>query len=51
MRQVLVSPHMCGDFEGWEPEVMAVFLDNAGRFARGETLRNPVDKAAGHGAG
>jgi phosphoglycerate dehydrogenase-like enzyme len=51
MRQVLVSPHMCGDFEGWEHDVMAVFLDNARRFARGEPLRNPVDKAAGHGTG
>ncbi len=51
MPQVLVSPHMCGDFEGWQAEVIALFVDNAGRFARGEELRNRVDTRAGHGAG
>jgi phosphoglycerate dehydrogenase-like enzyme len=51
MRNVLVSPHMCGDFEGWQRATVAVFVDNAGRFARGEALRNPVDKGAGHGEG
>jgi len=51
MPNVLVSPHMCGDFEGWQEATVAVFVDNAGRFARGEALRNPVDKRAGHGAG
>ena len=51
MPHVLVSPHMSGDFEGWEAETVAVFVDNAGRFARGEPLRNPVDKRAGHGMG
>lgn len=49
MPRVLVSPHMCGDFEGWQEATVAVFVDNAGRFARGESLRNPVDKRAGHG--
>jgi phosphoglycerate dehydrogenase-like enzyme len=49
MAQVLVSPHMCGDFEGWEADVMALFVENARRFAGGGPLRNPVDKAAGHG--
>jgi phosphoglycerate dehydrogenase-like enzyme len=49
MRNVLLSPHMSGDFEGWEAATVAVFVDNAGRFARGEPLRNPVDKRAGHG--
>jgi phosphoglycerate dehydrogenase-like enzyme len=49
MANVLVSPHMSGDFEGWEAATVDVFVDNAGRFARGETLRNPVDKRAGHG--
>lgn len=51
MPQVLISPHMCGDFEGWERDVIAMFCDNAARFARGEPLRNLVDKAAGHGVG
>ncbi len=31
--------------------MVAVFCDNAARFARGEPLRNLVDKAAGHGVG
>ena len=48
---VIVSPHMCGDFKGWEEVAVALFLDNLGRFARGEELRNPVDKHAGFGVG
>ena len=50
MPHVLVSPHMSGDFEGWETATVAVFVDNAARFARGEPLRNLVDKSAGHGS-
>jgi phosphoglycerate dehydrogenase-like enzyme len=49
MPQVLVSPHMSGDFEGWEDDVMALFVENARRFAHGQRLRNLVDKIAGHG--
>ena len=48
---VIISPHMCGDFKGWEEVAVALFLDNLGRFARGQELRNPVDKRAGFGAG
>ncbi len=48
---VIVSPHICGDFEGWEEAVVAVFLDNLGRFVRGEPLRNRVDTRAGFGIG
>ena len=51
MPNVIVSPHICGDFAGWEEAVVAVFVDNVGRFARGETLRNPVDTSAGFGVG
>lgn len=50
MPQVLVSPHMAGDFDGWEEAVVDVFVDNCARFARGGSLRNQVDKAAGFGA-
>jgi phosphoglycerate dehydrogenase-like enzyme len=49
MPNVLVSPHMSGDFQGWEAATVAVFVDNAARFAAGTPLRNPVDKHAGHG--
>jgi phosphoglycerate dehydrogenase-like enzyme len=48
---VIISPHMCGDFRGWEEEAVALFLDNLGRFVRGEELRNRVDKGAGFGVG
>ncbi|MGZ5293515.1 MAG: D-2-hydroxyacid dehydrogenase [Actinomycetota bacterium] len=51
MSQVLLSPHMCGDVEGWEEEVVGIFVDNAARFARGEPLRNRVDTSAGFGVG
>jgi len=51
MPQVLVSPHMCGDFVGWELAAVDVFVDNCARFARGEPLGNPVDKDAGFGVG
>jgi phosphoglycerate dehydrogenase-like enzyme len=49
MSNVHISPHMCGNFEGWRRATVAVFVDNARRFARGEPLRNLVDKRAGHG--
>lgn len=48
---VVVSPHMCGDARGWEQEVVAIFVDNAGRWARGEPLRNLVDTRLGFGVG
>ncbi len=51
MRNVLLSPHMCGDVAGWEDEVVSIFVDNAARFARGEPLRNAVDTAVGYGVG
>jgi phosphoglycerate dehydrogenase-like enzyme len=46
---VVVSPHVCGDFEGWEGVVVELFVDNLGRYVRGEPLRNVVDKSAGFG--
>ena len=48
---VIVSPHVCGDVEGYEEQTVALFLDNLGRFVRGEPLRNPVDVHAGFGVG
>ena len=46
MDQVVVSPHMAGDFAGWEEAFSAVFLDNFRRWQRGDPLSNIVDKAA-----
>jgi len=51
MANVVVSPHISGDVAGWERDVVAIFVENARRFARGEALVNLVDKPAGHGAG
>jgi phosphoglycerate dehydrogenase-like enzyme len=45
---VLVSPHMSGDVIGWQRELAELFLDNLGRYERGEPLRNIVDKRLGY---
>jgi phosphoglycerate dehydrogenase-like enzyme len=49
MPNVVVSPHICGDFDGWERVVVELFVRNLGRFVRGEPLVNPVDPVAGFG--
>ena len=41
---VLVSPHMSGDFHGWEKALVAQFVENFGRWERGEPLQNLVEK-------
>ena len=46
MPNVIVSPHICGDFQGWEREVVQVFVENARLWVAGEPLQNVVDKAA-----
>jgi phosphoglycerate dehydrogenase-like enzyme len=46
---VIVSPHVCGDFDGWERVVVDLFVENLRRYVRGESLRNPVDPVAGFG--
>jgi phosphoglycerate dehydrogenase-like enzyme len=51
LSNVIVSPHVCGDFSGWERAVVELFTDNLARFVRGEPLRNPVDVEAGFGLG
>jgi len=44
---VIVSPHMSGDYDGHHATVVQVFLDNLSRFRRGEPLLNRVDKRLG----
>jgi phosphoglycerate dehydrogenase-like enzyme len=51
MPNVIVSPHVSGDVEGFEQQTVDLFLDNLGRFVRGEPLRNLVDVGAGFGVG
>jgi phosphoglycerate dehydrogenase-like enzyme len=46
MPNVIVSPHICGDFDGWERDAVQVFVRNVRRFVAGEPLVNVVDKAA-----
>ncbi len=46
----LVSPHMSGDFVGYETAIASQFIDNWQRFRRGEPLANRVDKSLGFAA-
>lgn len=45
---VLVSPHMSGDYRGFETDMMTIFTDNLGRWRRGEPLHNVVDPTLGY---
>ncbi|WP_101952119.1 D-2-hydroxyacid dehydrogenase [Mycobacterium sp. 3519A] len=48
MPNVFVSPHMSGDYVGFEIDLMEVFTDNLRRWLRGEPLHNVVDTAVGY---
>jgi phosphoglycerate dehydrogenase-like enzyme len=48
MRNVIVSPHVSGDFAGWREAVVELFLENLGRFVADAPLRNVVDKRLGY---
>lgn len=48
MDNVLISPHMSGDFAGWRDTLVEVFTANFHRWAAGEPLRNVVDKKLGY---
>ncbi len=47
MDNVLVSPHMSGEYHGFEKTLVDLFVDNFRRYVRGETLVNLVDKGLG----
>lgn len=51
MDNVLVSPHMSGDFVGWKDELVRVFAANFERWLAGEPLVNVVDKERGYVGG
>ena len=51
MENVFVSPHMSGDFRGYEPVAADVFIGNFRRFRAGEPLVNVVDKRLGFVSG
>jgi phosphoglycerate dehydrogenase-like enzyme len=44
---VIVSPHMSGDYRGWETAVTELFLDQLRRYRAGQPLANVVDKQLG----
>jgi phosphoglycerate dehydrogenase-like enzyme len=48
MPNVIVTPHSAGFRRGHWEEITDLFIENARRFARGDTLANPVDPAAGY---
>jgi len=48
MPNVIITPHYAGNHPGYDAEAFTVFIDNLGRWVRGEPLLNVVDKAAGY---
>jgi phosphoglycerate dehydrogenase-like enzyme len=48
MENVVISPHLSGDTEGWTDRLAAQFVDNANRWLTGEELINIVDKQRGY---
>ena len=47
MPQVIISPHMSGDYVGYRDVVVSAFIDNFRRFRRGQPFLNVVDKTSG----
>jgi len=47
MPGVIVSPHMSGDFVGYQHVVVSAFIDNFRRFRTRQPLLNVVDKTSG----
>jgi phosphoglycerate dehydrogenase-like enzyme len=48
MPNVLVSPHMSGDYLGFGDALVDLLVDNFDRWRAGQPLRNIVDKVAGY---
>ena len=48
MENVVITPHVAGRAELTTERRMAIFRENVARFAKGEPLRNLVDKKAGY---
>ena len=47
LENVIVSPHMSGDYHGFKETAAEVFLDNFERYRQGRELVNRVDKTLG----
>jgi len=48
MPNVIITPHYAGDHPGYDREAFRAFIDNLGRYIRGESLRSVVDREAGY---
>ena len=48
MPNVVVSPHLAGDFAGWRESAVELFVGNLERYLTGKPLRNVVDKERGY---
>jgi phosphoglycerate dehydrogenase-like enzyme len=48
MPNVVVSPHMAGDFAGWRESAVELFVRNLERYLTGKPLVNVVDKEQGY---
>jgi phosphoglycerate dehydrogenase-like enzyme len=48
MENVIITPHYAGLRSDYAPLAMSITVDNMGRYNRGETLRNLVDRTAGY---
>ena len=44
---VIVTPHMSGDYRGHQEAMADIFLDNFERFREGSELLNLIDKSLG----
>jgi phosphoglycerate dehydrogenase-like enzyme len=45
---LIISPHMSGDFVGWPDALAELFVENFGRWVAGDKLLNVVDKKLGY---
>ena len=50
MENVLVSPHMSGDYYEHNETMIDIFLDNLERYRGGKPLKNIIDKTLGFAA-
>jgi phosphoglycerate dehydrogenase-like enzyme len=48
MPNVVVSPHMAGDYAGWRESAVELFVRNLERYLTGKPLLNVVDKEQGY---